>query len=282
MAPSNANAANSGWPSTTAIRQAPAAATAAPASPVNGGARCSAGAAGTATTGGEWASGRAGPRRTTRRHGSDSDGAMLPRARPASAAPPGDSPTPRNTMRLAPRWSDRPGSIGWSTAHSSPSIRAGTRPVSWVNVIAAPVVSRIPWWSSTVGSSMTRSHDGDRPTSCRPAGSARRARQPGPPITATSPTAASATGPERAGGAVVIAAPTRSPLARSGRSAGTATPSIHSPWRGSRPSASTSSAIGVGRCMRTHDGASIIDGQVARWDHTVQWAPSEPERKTIA
>jgi hypothetical protein len=38
----------------------------------------------------------------------------------------------------------------------------------------------------------------------------------------------------------------------------------------------------VGSGVRTHHGASIVDGQVAGRDHTTQWAAGEPERKTIA
>ena len=40
-------------------------------------------------------------------------------------------------------------------------------------------------------------------------------------------------------------------------------------------------AHGVGGRKGAHQGAPIVDGQVAGRDHTVQWAPSETERKTI-
>ncbi len=114
-------------------------------------------------------------------------------------------------MRLVPRCSDRPGSIAWSGMHGSPSSRAGTRPVSWVNVIERRHVEDpvVEFDGRILEDEVARR----RPPDQVPAGSER------PPGLTARPGDHRDLDPGRgiasgmAGGVVAMAAPTRSPLA---------------------------------------------------------------------
>ena len=249
-APTAAKSANIAWPSTAASSPAPAAATPAPTSPANGGARCSASGSGTSRSGDGTEFDAVGPRRTMRRHGSRSAATTLPPfRRPTRSEPTAPSPAERTSIRLAPISSAWPGTTGCAGSHGRPSIRTGTRPVSWMKTIEpASSTSRIPWCSSAVASSRRMSADAARPTVCRPGSSGRHEVQHGPATTASSTTAAAAGSrvvPVDSGavaGSVVIAEPTRRALSTSRHEPTSTAPSMRID-PGIVPSASARSAI---------------------------------------
>ncbi len=285
-----ANNANIAWPRTAAISPAPATATAAPTRPTSGGARCSRTGSGTAMVIATGSGARLGPRRTTRRHGSWSASAMLPAPGGAAASSPVGGR--RKHKRLAPIWSDWPNATRVD-AHGTPSRRAGTRPVSCVNVIEPSVpTSTTPWWSSSAGSSSRSRAVGDRPMQCRPAGSGRHPSQEGPVITATSTGDPAhslvGSGPPT----MATSEPTCSPHAVSNSLAATSSPVDPQPGIGFAVERPSEVGDRVGGRERAHRGAPPVDdhvtggNRVGWWcrvrSHTRQWAATTAVRHHIS
>ncbi len=310
-APTAANSANNACPSTAASRPAPPAATPAPTSPTSGGPRCSTSGSGTSRSGDLTDVETVGPRRTIRRHGSRPAATTLPPIRrPVTpAAPAARSRAQRTSIRLAPISIVWPGTTRCAGSHGRPSIRTGTRPVSWMNTIEpASSTSRNPWCSSTPASSRRMSADIARPTVCRPEGRGCHEVHDGPATTASSTTASStaasstaAAAPGARGGLVLvpIVAPVGSGFDSRGRHGrdrrADAKGAVAEPTRAlldgpvdaqrARGRAECNGQIGdrVGRAARTEARSVTVDGHLTRGDrfggrgcgraHAPKWAP---------
>ena len=144
-----------------------------------------------------------GLRCSTRRHGSSAIAASV--ASPGPAAP-GRAPAAANRMRLAPSVTIPPSGTTVGPATVTPSIRHGTRPVSWRNdTVPSTATSRTPWWASSSGSTIRTAARGDRPTTWRPGARSTTTPAAGP-ASHVATTTGSAAARRRAGGPDVAAA----------------------------------------------------------------------------